>query len=249
MAKKRHPPHEEHVDESWLIPYADILTLLLALFIVLFAASDVDGEKFEAMIQAFGTFFGSEVPLPPPGAGMDGDYVSIANNFNQLYQDLTDIIRDNDYDEFIELLMKDGLITLRFRDAVLFYPDRSEFIPEGRAILDKLSLIVADLESAVGAISIEGHTANPGVLDLDQRATNFSWRLSNDRALAVLQHFSYYAHFPERKMTCTGRSHFDPIDKTDISRNRRVEIKITRATIAPSYDVPRPPVAVEGSAE
>ncbi|RKJ44232.1 flagellar motor protein MotB, partial [Butyricicoccus sp. 1XD8-22] len=39
MAKKskRHKKHEEHIPESWLVPYADILTLLLALFIVLFA--------------------------------------------------------------------------------------------------------------------------------------------------------------------------------------------------------------------
>lgn len=46
MSKKKHH-HEEHIDESWLIPYADILTLLLALFIVLFAASQVDQAKFE----------------------------------------------------------------------------------------------------------------------------------------------------------------------------------------------------------
>ncbi|MBP2653447.1 MAG: motB [Firmicutes bacterium] len=43
MAKHRQHSehHEEHVDESWLIPYADILTLLLALFIVLFASAQV----------------------------------------------------------------------------------------------------------------------------------------------------------------------------------------------------------------
>lgn len=55
MSKKKHKHahHEEHVDESWLIPYADLLTLLLALFIVLFAMSSVDAKKFEEMAQAF----------------------------------------------------------------------------------------------------------------------------------------------------------------------------------------------------
>ncbi len=54
MAKKpRRHEHEEHVDESWLIPYADILTLLLALFIVLFASSTVDAQKFEDMMVSF----------------------------------------------------------------------------------------------------------------------------------------------------------------------------------------------------
>ena len=51
--RKRHKKHEEHVDESWLIPYADLLTLLLALFIVLFASSSIDAQKFQAIASAF----------------------------------------------------------------------------------------------------------------------------------------------------------------------------------------------------
>lgn len=54
MSKKhKHDDHEEHVDESWLIPYADLMTLLLALFIVLYAMNSVDIKKFEQMSQAF----------------------------------------------------------------------------------------------------------------------------------------------------------------------------------------------------
>ena len=47
--RKKHKVHEEHMDESWLIPYADLLTLLLALFIVLFAMSSVDAVKFQQL--------------------------------------------------------------------------------------------------------------------------------------------------------------------------------------------------------
>jgi chemotaxis protein MotB len=56
MAKKKHH-HEEHVDESWLIPYADLLTLLLALFIVLFASSKMDAKKFETLSHALNSAF------------------------------------------------------------------------------------------------------------------------------------------------------------------------------------------------
>ena len=47
MARKKNheAPHEEHPDETWLVPYADILTLLLALFIVLFSSSNMDKDK------------------------------------------------------------------------------------------------------------------------------------------------------------------------------------------------------------
>ena len=47
--KKRaehHDDHEEHVNhEAWVIPYADVLTLLMALFLVLFALGQTDQEK------------------------------------------------------------------------------------------------------------------------------------------------------------------------------------------------------------
>lgn len=70
--KKHH--HEEHVDESWLIPYADLLTLLLALFIVLFSMSSVDAKKFQAMADVFSAEFTSgtgifDFPSPIPEEG------------------------------------------------------------------------------------------------------------------------------------------------------------------------------------
>lgn len=53
--KKKHD--EEHVDESWLVPYADILTLLLALFVILFAMSSVNAQKFTILSKAFNEMF------------------------------------------------------------------------------------------------------------------------------------------------------------------------------------------------
>ena len=55
-AKKK---HEEHVDEAWLLPYSDMLTLLLALFIVMFAMAKVDDEKFQEIRSEFGTILSS----------------------------------------------------------------------------------------------------------------------------------------------------------------------------------------------
>jgi chemotaxis protein MotB len=53
--KKHH--HEEHIDESWLIPYADLLTLLLALFIILFASSKVDAKKYDTIMRSLNSAF------------------------------------------------------------------------------------------------------------------------------------------------------------------------------------------------
>lgn len=53
MPKRHKRSEDEAFNESWLIPYADILTLLLALFIVLFASSTIDTTRFKAMMDSF----------------------------------------------------------------------------------------------------------------------------------------------------------------------------------------------------
>lgn len=60
MSKRRTKKREEeHPSESWLLPYADLLTLLLALFIVLFAMSSIDAQKFQKFSKVLnGVFVG-----------------------------------------------------------------------------------------------------------------------------------------------------------------------------------------------
>jgi chemotaxis protein MotB len=58
---KKHPPHEEHENhERWLVSYADMMTLLMVLFIVLFAISQVDADKFVKLKAGLAAGFGAE---------------------------------------------------------------------------------------------------------------------------------------------------------------------------------------------
>src|SRR3954469_14041447 len=74
--RKRHEEHEEHSNhERWLVSYADMMTLLMVLFIVMFAISQVDQRRFEmlkdGMAAGFGAtaspFQGSEAPMDAQG--------------------------------------------------------------------------------------------------------------------------------------------------------------------------------------
>ena len=64
--KKRQKKPEEHIDEGWLLPYADMLTLLLALFIVMFAMAKTDDSKLDDLSNEF------SVILSGKGGGSDG---------------------------------------------------------------------------------------------------------------------------------------------------------------------------------
>lgn len=57
MARKHQ--HEEHANhEAWAIPYGDLVTLLLALFVVMYAISSVNEGKFRAVSDALNAEFG-----------------------------------------------------------------------------------------------------------------------------------------------------------------------------------------------
>lgn len=59
--KVRHEEHEEHVNhERWLVSYADMLTLLFVLFVVLFSMSSVDQKKFAELAAGLSDGFGAQ---------------------------------------------------------------------------------------------------------------------------------------------------------------------------------------------
>ena len=61
MSRRRHTEHEEEHEnhERWLVTYADMITLLMVLFIVLFAISQVDQKKFAALKDGLSQGLGS----------------------------------------------------------------------------------------------------------------------------------------------------------------------------------------------
>jgi chemotaxis protein MotB len=69
--KKRRGGHEEEHEnhERWLVSYADMMTLLMVLFIVLFAISSLNTAKFEELKKGLSAGFGATVSVTPGGPG------------------------------------------------------------------------------------------------------------------------------------------------------------------------------------
>src|SRR5919198_5898789 len=59
--RRRHDDHGEHVDERWLLTYSDLITLLMALFMVLFSISSVNKSKFESLQHALQDAFSGRI--------------------------------------------------------------------------------------------------------------------------------------------------------------------------------------------
>jgi chemotaxis protein MotB len=83
--EEEHEEHENH--ERWLVSYADMMTLLMVLFIVLFAISQVDQKKFASLKTGLSAGFGAPVEIMPgadalldPGGAVAPDSVNISGS-------------------------------------------------------------------------------------------------------------------------------------------------------------------------
>jgi chemotaxis protein MotB len=66
---RRHKCEEHGNHEAWAIPYGDLVTLLLAFFVVMYAVSVVDAGKYRVLSSSLVQAFGANTPLDPVQVG------------------------------------------------------------------------------------------------------------------------------------------------------------------------------------
>ncbi len=243
MAKKKHEEEEHENSERWLLTYADLITLLLALFIILYSMSQVDQQKYEAVAEVFRekmgdqTGFGvgaegdaAEYTLPP------GDILSEEIDVNgsgkgtaldKIYDAMQKYVADNHLEDQLAIQNENNYVRIQIKDKLMFIPDSSRLIDPDNPVLENLEKAVAQVYPEVDYITFGGHTADLGVDSLMNDQT--SWRLSTERAITVLNRFIAYG-LPQNKLAVEGYAHFDPIadNSTEEGKalNRRVDITI-----------------------
>lgn len=235
MSKKK-GHHEEHVDETWLIPYADMLTLLLALFIVMFAISKVDSEKFEQMSHDFEVIFSGGsgalengviiVPQEHAPEGAVNEGTVEANKMIEIKKQLEKEAEMAGYsDKVIVALNREGL-EVSIQDILLFKSGEARVVDDVAPLLVKLSAMLKDLDND---IKIAGHTDDKPIISGKFKS---NWELSAMRAVNVMNHMVEEGGMPPEKFSILAYGEYKP--KYDNSteegraKNRRVEIIIDR---------------------
>jgi chemotaxis protein MotB len=252
VAKKKHVHHEEHIDETWLIPYADLLTLLLALFIVLFASSKIDVSKFEQMIISLGSAFngGSSVMestsqvsiIPEPAVDTqrtpadepnqlekkhDLEYQKETIELENLKQRLDQFIKDNGLTGDLETKLTPYSLMVTIRDSALFGSGSAEVRPEARRLAIEISNMLVPYPKK--EIIVAGHTDNRPIFT---REFKDNWDLSSKRALNFMKILLLNEGLKPTQLSATGYGEYRPIEtnQTEEGRasNRRVEVSILR---------------------
>ena len=252
--RKRKEEHEEHVNhERWLITYADMITLLMVLFIVLFALGQTDLAKFAQLRDSLNNTMGGKGgnPVFQGGAGpLDGS-LNIAPKSQLGIQEVAAIKKEQQreaavarQDQNFAKVEKQiqaqldstglgnavrfhkeqrGLIVTVVSDRVLFDVGSADLRPEGTQVLDGMTPALVKLPNAV---SIEGHTDDRPIRSA-LYPTN--WELATSRATSVLRYLTTKG-MPGNRLSAAGYADQKPIASNDTeahrSQNRRVEVVI-----------------------
>ncbi|MCS7228996.1 MAG: OmpA family protein [Candidatus Kryptonium sp.] len=232
MARRKKTHHEEHENlERWLITYADLITLLLGLFVVLYSMSQIDLNKYQQWISAFSQLFGGGgvlsggkgvlvTPMPPSSA-TDGSTTQTSQK--KLEVQINAILSSNIQSKKVIVTTSPEGLTIHLLERLLFESGSADLKPEAMTVLDTLAEILKFLPNK---IRIEGHTDNRPI-----RSARFpsNWHLSVERALNTAYYLINKGVSPER-ISIAGYSEYRPIAPNDTeenrAKNRRVDIVI-----------------------
>ncbi len=255
--RKRSESHEEHENhERWLITYADMITLLMAFFIMLFAMSQLDLAKFKEFQQGFASqVSNSDINLVSDGGPgvLDGSAGTQEDLLKQAEQVLNaqakeDLARKHERDQLLDVERKfiqlvraagiehkvgfrlehRGLVVSIVSDDVLFEVGSADLRGEGRKVLNGLAGVLRDMPNHV---AVEGHTDN---VPISGGLYRDNWVLSTARATSVLSYLLDDDALSPSRASAAGYADQRPVAANTTSQgraaNRRVEIVILSST-------------------
>lgn len=233
MKRPRHENKGNH--ERWLITYADMITLLLIFFIVMYTLSRIDIAKWQYLSQSLSKALGAggmvlDSPGPSVVPGLSGQDSSPQSGetaqLENLKKELQSYIEQAGLSAKISVTSEERGIVLSFQEEVLFKLGSAELTPGAKVIMHKVGPI---LKKVPNYIRVEGHTD-----DLPIHTAHYpsNWELSAARATNVLQELMKSFHIQPQRLSAVAYGEFRPRapNSSDANRqlNRRVNIVILR---------------------
>lgn len=241
MARKKRK-EDEGGRASWMETYSDMVTLLLTFFIMLYAMSTIDAQKYSAIVASFSKAMNPEAYYQQMEAesaeqeALDYNYEELqeVDDMDALYTLLKQYVDDNHLSNQVQLSKTEEYVFIRFSDSVTFrgYSDILE--KEGKGVLDVLGEGLVLVDEYIEEVVIAGHTAK-----VEYDFTDIDRSLSTNRANVVLKYLEDKNVIDPAKYLAIGYGMYSPIADNSTSegraKNRRVEIYISRKGHPVSY--------------
>jgi chemotaxis protein MotB len=263
MARKRkHAVHENH--ERWLVSYADLLTLLFAFFVVMFASSNADKGKAQQvgdsvrkgledsrMTSVLANILGGARGMREQGNAMmhgpggtdmkttpvkpPGTQLDLTPSMQLLSRELQKEIEAGKMQ--VELTAR-GLV-VSMREAAFFPSGEDTISPDTYSTIEKVANVILVLPNPV---RLEGHT---DAIPIHNSRFRSNWELSAARGIAMLNILELRFKVPRARLAVAGYAENAPVDSNDSAEgrahNRRVDIVVLTAAAMEREPAPATP--------
>ncbi len=221
--------------ERWLLTYADMITLLMIFFIMMYVISNVNSQKFQQLANILGSVFGNQGSIMTnAGNSILQEQANISSGntgsadtaqMSQIQAQLEKYFRMRGLAGRVTVQMEERGLVISLQDTILFDSGSAVLTPDARNIIAEVG---KNLQSLPNFILVEGNTDN---LPIHNAEFPSNWELSSARATDVVQDLILCGVAPER-LSATGYGEYRPQVPNDSDEdrqmNRRVDIVILR---------------------
>lgn len=247
-------PEKAPNHERWLITYADLITLLMIFFILMYTISSVNSKKFaqlsaslsDALVGNNSGFFIGDAPGPMQVEGKvqtPGAREAEKKAMEEAAKKIEGMLKEKGLAGKVEVGFEERGLVVSLKETLLFARGSAEINPSSRDVIKKIGEVLIKLPNA---IRVEGHTC-----DLPIHTAQFpsNWELSTTRATNVVKFLIAEVNFPPKQLSATGYGEYRPLvpntTETNRQKNRRVDIVVLKTiyssaeptqSMAPSQD-------------
>jgi chemotaxis protein MotB len=233
MKKIKHQEYEN--TERWLLTYADLITLLLGVFVVLYSTAQQDTEKFREAVQAMVRVLNpSDVKK---GGGNSKEFaITIGKDNSEKGEEekcndknLENLKKEMETDKNLKDVSlretKDGII-IDLKEKLLFDTGKTEFKKEAYEVLKNVAIHINKVHNN---IKISGHTDN---VPIHNAMFDSNWHLSLARAAKTAEYLINKEKVELKRVVTAAYADTMPVASNDTpegrEKNRRVEILILK---------------------
>lgn len=229
MGRRNKNKKDDINPDAWLATYADTITLILTFFVLLYATSVVDMEKFKNISNALkGQFSGESMFSTGSSTSANSPIDSVLvdkNDKSEIEKTLKEKVNNSNLQNSVTVKDDGRGILLELDNSILFDSGSSDLKIDSKVALNKVYDMIKAMKNK---IAIEGHTDNIPVKSSKHES---NWDLSSSRAVSVVKYFVEEKGMDPKLFSATGCGEYQPLvsNNTEKGRaeNRRVNILIT----------------------
>jgi chemotaxis protein MotB len=232
--------HGEGGGERWLVSYADFITLLMVLFVVLYSMGQTDIQRYKQLADSLrAAFSGGPEAVVDPGIDQGGatddkepspiiipGIPQVPVNSVEVAGELTDMLHASNLGGAVSVQNNIEGVLISLSEKLIFNPGSADLQPEAFPVLDT---IVDMIRPIPNEIRIIGYTDDRPPVD----PFRSNWELSVSRAVTISDYLQSAGIDPKR-IIVAGRGEYQPIFPNDSPEHRALN---SRAELVIVYNV------------